>query len=167
MSPVERVWMTFPDGGRGQVAVTPLGGGRFRLEETPLLYVEEVYFGDEIDTDRDADGALRFRGVVSRSSYRTYSWLLSQSLAASRAMAEFRDVRRVVHGPRPGGQPVRSGARLRRRRAGDQVGRGGRVTARPGVPRQPPKSRSARRAAATPRSCASSNSDSPLTSEFA
>jgi hypothetical protein len=91
MSPVERVWMTFPDGGRGQVAVTPLGGGRFRLEETPLLYVEEVYFGDEIDTDRDADGALRFRGVVSRSSYRTYSWLLSQSLAASRAMAEFRD----------------------------------------------------------------------------
>jgi hypothetical protein len=91
MAQIERVWMTFPDGGRGQVAVTPLGGGRYRLEETPLLYVEDVYFGDEIDTDRDAAGALRFRGVVSRSGYRTYSWLLSHSLAASTAMADLRD----------------------------------------------------------------------------
>ena len=88
---IERVWMTFPDGGRGQVAVTPLGEGRYRLEETPLLYVEDVYLGDEIETERGADGTLRLRGVVRRSGLRTYSWMLSRSLAASPAMAEFRD----------------------------------------------------------------------------
>ena len=91
MAQTERVWMTFPDGGRGQVAVMPLGEGRYRLEETPLLYVEDVYFGDEIDTEGGPDGTLRMRGVARRSGFRTYSWMLSRSIASSPAMAAFRD----------------------------------------------------------------------------
>jgi hypothetical protein len=91
MSHAQKLWMIFPDGGSGEVAVTEVAAGRYRLEATPLLYVEDVYFGDEIAVARDDDGQLRFDGVVRRSGLRTYSWLLSQSLADSSEMARFRE----------------------------------------------------------------------------
>jgi hypothetical protein len=91
MSHSQKLWLIFPDGGSGEVAVTDLGGGRYRLEATPLLYVEDVYYGDEIVVEPDDDGQLRFAGVVRRSGMRTYSWLLSQSLADSSEMTRFRE----------------------------------------------------------------------------
>jgi hypothetical protein len=91
MSHPQKLWLIFPDGGSGEVAVTPLADGRYRLEATPLLYIEDVYFGDEIAVTRDDDGQLLFAGVVRRSGMRTYSWLLSRSLADSSEMARFRE----------------------------------------------------------------------------
>jgi hypothetical protein len=86
-----KIWLTFPDGGRGQVKVEPVGPDRYRLEETPIVYVEDAYLGDEIAVTADAGGELRWAGVQRKSPMRAYSWMLSQSIAASREMAEFRD----------------------------------------------------------------------------
>lgn len=85
-----KIWLTFPDGGRGQIAVEPLAADRYRLEETPLLYVEDAYLGDEISV-LERDDELHWGGIVRRSDLRTYSFLLSQSIAASHEMTAFRD----------------------------------------------------------------------------
>jgi hypothetical protein len=68
--------IVYPDGSSEGLRVTPLGPKRYRLEETSFL--EEVHYGDVIETEPQLDGSVLFRRVVEHSPLQTTSWMLTE-----------------------------------------------------------------------------------------
>jgi hypothetical protein len=75
----ERLWMEFsdPKGLKEQLPVTPLGEGRFRLEEMPA-FAYRISAHDVVTATQDEQGSLRFAEVVEKSGNRTVRFLLSR-----------------------------------------------------------------------------------------
>ena len=82
MSDPEILHISFVDAESQTVAVTLLRPNVYRLEWTPLIIWGdeepglELYLGDIIETQMQADGTLRFLRVLERSQFRHYDWLV-------------------------------------------------------------------------------------------
>jgi|ERR1700722_7464157 len=78
----------FEDGITEELLLTPLGSGRYRLEQSALVD-DSVNFGDVIAAEPAIDGAIRFVNVVQKSSYVTLRWVLSERASESRGLPTF------------------------------------------------------------------------------
>lgn len=83
------------------VTVTPVGGDRYRLEDTPVSsFIEEmdVYYSDVIEATRDPGGSLRFRALVARSGLRMTDFIVSRDIIESDEFHTFADAVTAVGG---------------------------------------------------------------------
>ena len=77
-----------------QIAMTALGHFQYRLEETPVLLEEELYFHDVIEARGGFQRGLEFQRLIKRSGLRVFEFLLPQAIAESEALQ--RILRQVV-----------------------------------------------------------------------
>jgi hypothetical protein len=91
----------FNEAEAGNLLVTPLGGDRYRLDETPIMVGPdpgtsegdpELWWGDTIEAQRLASGALRYRATVARSPWRHWSWLLPREAIDSSGLTAFTEL---------------------------------------------------------------------------
>ena len=80
----------------GELEVTQLAPNRFRLEEGPFLMFEGGLH-DIIEADLQDDGSYVLRGVIEKSPWQKFDFVLSKELAESDAFKErlFRTVERL------------------------------------------------------------------------
>lgn len=104
MSDPEILHISFVDAESQTVAVTLLRPNVYRLEWTPLIIWGdeepglELYLGDIIETQMQADGTLRFLRVLERSQFRHYDWLVPKGFLDSVQCTEFGDAVEVAGG---------------------------------------------------------------------
>jgi hypothetical protein len=81
--------------------VTPLGGDRYRLDETPIMLGPDpgipgegpqLWWGDTIEAEGLAAGSLRYRTTVARSPWRHWSWLLPREAIDSSGLSAFTEL---------------------------------------------------------------------------
>jgi hypothetical protein len=73
------------------VLAVPLGHGRYRLLETPILSAA-YSFGDVVDADLLEDGTLVLRSILEPSGVRTWRWWSApRSIVESQQFADFVD----------------------------------------------------------------------------
>lgn len=73
--------ISFDDGKSFEsLIVTQLNADEFRLEETPLLSETIVSFGDVIRAEKNENGGLIFRQIISKAKYQTYHHLISRQI---------------------------------------------------------------------------------------
>ena len=76
-------------GASDTVRAVPLGNGRYRLVETPLL-TEEFSFGDVVAADLLEDGTLVLRAILEPSTMRTWRWWSApRVIVESQQLADF------------------------------------------------------------------------------
>ena len=63
--------------------MTPLGGSQYRLEETPMLLEDELFFHDVIRAKRRLGGGLQYQQLVAKSGLLVYDFILPLEFAAS------------------------------------------------------------------------------------
>jgi hypothetical protein len=78
----------FESGITEELLLTPLGSGRYRLEQSALVD-DSVNFGDVIAAEPASDGAIRFLNVVDKSPYVTLRWVLSERASESLGLPTF------------------------------------------------------------------------------
>ena len=80
----------------GELAVTQLTPDRFRLEEGPFLMFDGGLH-DVIEAELQDDGSYLFRGVIEKSSWQMFDFILPKELAESNAFKNrlFRDVEQL------------------------------------------------------------------------
>jgi len=71
------------------VEVVPVGGPRFRLQDTPLSASEPVFAGDVIEIAARPDGRCRFVQVVERAPLRHYAWVVPRGWTESLEHREY------------------------------------------------------------------------------
>lgn len=67
--------ISFSDGHEEDLTILPIGGNKFRLEESSLL--GEATYRDIIEAELQPDGSLRFLRLVAPSGLKTVSCVLS------------------------------------------------------------------------------------------
>lgn len=98
MSEQVTVTIEYPNGIADRSAlVTPLGGGRYRLDLDPICWMvagtddelgELPRFGDTIEAHPLKSGALRFVKVVERAKLKRFDRVVSREVAESAGLAE-------------------------------------------------------------------------------
>jgi hypothetical protein len=81
--------LRFDEATHETVEVIPVGGHRFRLQDTPLSATEPVFAGDVIEVASRPDGTFGFVRVFERAPLRHYSWVVPRGWAASVAHREY------------------------------------------------------------------------------
>ncbi len=76
-------WISFAEGSKQTLVVTPLGGDLYRLEWTPLLVDQELFLGDVIEAETQENGELSFRRLVTPSPWHHWQWILSKDVVES------------------------------------------------------------------------------------
>jgi hypothetical protein len=98
--PAREVRMLFPEDDDTETTetcfVTPMGPKLYRMEQSSVL--REVRYHDVVEAELQTDGIYRFLRVVTPSGLTTVSWVLSQALIESRAMADWLEKVEAVGG---------------------------------------------------------------------
>jgi hypothetical protein len=80
----------FEDGITEELLLTPLGFGRYRVEQSSLVE-DHVNLGDVIAAETANDGTIRFLHVLLKSPYVTLRWAISERNAESHGLTTFLD----------------------------------------------------------------------------
>ncbi len=82
--------VSFPkESATAHLLMTPLGNGQYRLEETPVLLEEPLFFRDIIQASRHLGRGLNFQQLVEKSGLRVYDFLLPLEVAGSEELQVF------------------------------------------------------------------------------
>lgn len=90
--------LSFEAGCEETVSVTPLGNNLYRLDLPPLFVEMDISFGDIIEVETQANGALRFCRVAERSGWRRWSWILRRDTLESAPFQAFQQAIEAHHG---------------------------------------------------------------------
>ncbi|KQO01239.1 DUF4265 domain-containing protein [Paenibacillus sp. Leaf72] len=91
MNPSVELGISFHSSGQEieMLKVTPIDDQRYRIEENPL-FTEMVSFGDIVKLEQQGN-IYFYKETVRKSRLRRYSWLLSQDVASSEELADFKN----------------------------------------------------------------------------
>src|SRR5260370_10305155 len=98
MEKSQEVRLSFEEGSEGREYVTPLEKNLYRLDATPMFVDVEVFFGDIIEAEVQANGVFRFRRVAMRSPWRHCSWVLFNDTVDTAPFHAFHQAIEAVRG---------------------------------------------------------------------